>query len=91
VADADVRARIAAAYADRRFWIVDGPARTNDGYRIVAGPLSATEVSLRPLSGFPRRRASAGRDSGQLVSELQHQALSVRGMRVDPAQAMREA
>jgi hypothetical protein len=44
VADADVRARIAAAYADRRFWIVDGPARTNDGYRIAAGPLSAADL-----------------------------------------------
>lgn len=41
------RARIGAAYPDRRFVLVDGPTITGDGYRRVSGLLSGEEL-LRP-------------------------------------------
>lgn len=45
------RKALVRAYSDRPIWIVDGPTRTGDGYRVVAGPLTADEV----LSGtWPR-------------------------------------
>ena len=34
-----LRPALAAAFPDRRFWVVDGPTRSGNGYRIVAGPL----------------------------------------------------
>lgn len=33
-----------SAYPDRAVWIVDGPSRTQSGYRIVAGPLASEAV-----------------------------------------------
>jgi hypothetical protein len=39
-----VRADVVAAYADRPVWIVEGPALTGAGYRVVAGPLPATDL-----------------------------------------------
>lgn len=39
--DADVRRRLATAYPQRAFFIVDGPSLTGDGYRVVAGPYAA--------------------------------------------------
>lgn len=36
----EVRKRLLAAYADRPVWILDGPTRTGNRYRIVAGPLT---------------------------------------------------
>jgi len=33
-----------SAYPDRPVWIVDGPSRTQSGYRIVAGPLASVSV-----------------------------------------------
>jgi hypothetical protein len=46
--DAATRARIQSAYADRRFWIVDGPTRTGGGYRVAAGPVTAAELGAVP-------------------------------------------
>jgi len=37
----DVRERILRLYPDRPVWILEGPTRTGEGYRIVAGPLTA--------------------------------------------------
>jgi hypothetical protein len=41
---ADVRMEALRAYPDRRVWIVDGPAETGAGYRLVAGPLRADSM-----------------------------------------------
>jgi hypothetical protein len=38
---AEVRAQVLAAYPDRKVWLVDGPSITKQGYKVVAGPLSA--------------------------------------------------
>jgi hypothetical protein len=42
--DAATRAQVLAAYSDRKVWIVDGPTVTGAGFRIVRGPLLATEL-----------------------------------------------
>ncbi len=41
------RRALAEAYPTRRFWIVDGPTRTGDGYQVVAGPLSGAALLAR--------------------------------------------
>jgi len=35
----EIEQPIATAFPDRPLWIVDGPSRTGDGFRVVAGPL----------------------------------------------------
>ncbi len=37
----EVRARVLAAYPDRRVWVVDGPTRTGTGFRVVGAPGAA--------------------------------------------------
>jgi hypothetical protein len=37
----EVRAKVLAVYPDRPVWVLDGPTRTHEGYRIAAGPLTA--------------------------------------------------
>ncbi|MCW5979515.1 MAG: hypothetical protein KIT09_15665 [Bryobacteraceae bacterium] len=41
----EVRAEAARAYRDRPVWLVDGPTVTGNGFRVVAGPLAASEVA----------------------------------------------
>jgi 4-amino-4-deoxy-L-arabinose transferase-like glycosyltransferase len=43
-ASADVRRRVVERYRDRSVWIVDGPTRTGEGFRVVAGPLTAYQA-----------------------------------------------
>jgi hypothetical protein len=40
----EVRIKLLKAYNDRPVWIVNGPTITNDGFKVIAGPLSATEL-----------------------------------------------
>jgi hypothetical protein len=40
-----VRAQLLRAYADRPVWIVDGPSITRGGFQVVAGPLSAHDLT----------------------------------------------
>ena len=40
----EIRQRLLHAYPDRKVWLIDGPSRTGAGYRIVAGPLAASEL-----------------------------------------------
>lgn len=40
----EVRAQVVEAYRDRPVWMVDGPTVTQDGFRVVAGPLAAAQV-----------------------------------------------
>jgi len=40
----DVRVRVLEAFADRPVWVLDGPTRTGDGFRIVRGPVPAAEL-----------------------------------------------
>jgi hypothetical protein len=49
--DASERAReqALAAYADRPVWIIDGPTRTKNGFRVAAGPLSV-DAARRALA-----------------------------------------
>ena len=42
--DPDVRKAVLAAFVDRPVWVVDGPTLTHEGYRVVAGPLSAADI-----------------------------------------------
>lgn len=42
--DSDVRARLAEAYPERNFWVVDGPSVTGDDYTVIAGPLAPEEL-----------------------------------------------
>jgi len=42
--DPEVRQRLLEAYPDKNVWLVEGPSRTGDGYRISAGPLKASEL-----------------------------------------------
>ena len=42
--DADTRAAVLRAYADRRVWILDGPTLTGGGFRVSAGPLPAAAL-----------------------------------------------
>lgn len=39
-----IREQLLAAYPDRPVWILDGPTLTGGAYRVVAGPLTASEV-----------------------------------------------
>lgn len=41
------RAELVAAYPTRRFWVIDGPTVTGDGYRVRAGPLTGDELLTR--------------------------------------------
>jgi hypothetical protein len=43
----EVRARLLESYPDRPVWIVDGPSITGRGFKVVAGPLSARELTRR--------------------------------------------
>lgn len=40
----EIRQRLLQAYPDRKVWLIDGPSRTGAGYRIVAGPLAASDL-----------------------------------------------
>lgn len=42
--DANVRAEVLRAYADRRVWLIEGPSITGDGFRIVDGPVPAAAL-----------------------------------------------
>jgi hypothetical protein len=48
--NADVRRQVLEAYRDRPVWILDGPTRTGDGFRVKAGPVAAVEL-LEALNG----------------------------------------
>lgn len=48
--NADVRRQVLEAYRDRPVWILDGPTRTGDGFRLKAGPVAAVEL-LEALNG----------------------------------------
>lgn len=39
-----VRRRLLKAYAGRQIYLIDGPSRTGAGYRVTAGPVSASEL-----------------------------------------------
>lgn len=45
---AEVREKLAGAYPDRKFWIVEGPTVTGDGYRVAAGPLTPGQLVALP-------------------------------------------
>jgi len=45
---AEARVQLRRAYPNRRFWIVNGPSVTGDGFRIVAGPLSGPQLDSLP-------------------------------------------
>ena len=52
----EIRANVLNAYPDRTVWIIDGPTRTGNGFRIVAGPLTPAEAratTIPPHSGAP--------------------------------------
>ncbi|MCC6316264.1 MAG: hypothetical protein IT361_01140 [Gemmatimonadaceae bacterium] len=40
----EARVQALEAYADRPVWFIDGPTRTGDGFRVIAGPLSAAQA-----------------------------------------------
>ena len=40
----EARAQALAAYPDRPVFFIDGPTRTGDGFRVAAGPLTATDA-----------------------------------------------
>jgi hypothetical protein len=42
--NAEVRAALIEAYADRPFWILQGPTLTGGAYQILAGPIPANQV-----------------------------------------------
>ena len=42
------RAKLLAAYPDRRVWILEGPSVTGDSFRVVAGPLNTSQVLALP-------------------------------------------
>ncbi len=44
----EVRKQLLEAYGHRLVWIVEGPTITHDGFRIVAGPLTAEQVRALP-------------------------------------------
>ena len=44
--DAAMHESIRRAYPDRRVWIVDGPTRTGEGYRLRGGPFAVGEPVL---------------------------------------------
>jgi Dolichyl-phosphate-mannose-protein mannosyltransferase len=43
----EVRAQLLRAYSDRPIWLVDGPSITDKGFRIIAGPLSVSELKKK--------------------------------------------
>jgi hypothetical protein len=45
--DAALADAVRAAWPDRTVWIVDGPSRTGDGYRLVEGPLPPASGAVR--------------------------------------------
>ena len=56
--DPNVRNAVLAAFVDRPVWVVDGPTLTHEGYRVVAGPLSAADIlagraSIPPAAAEP--------------------------------------
>jgi hypothetical protein len=55
--NATVRAQLARAFPTRRFWIVDGPSLTNDGYHVIAGPYDAVAIVEGRID--PRAHASS--------------------------------
>ena len=50
---AGVRRQLVRAYPGRAFWILDGPTLTGDGYRMIAGPLTGSELLARADSQAP--------------------------------------
>ncbi|MFX0194693.1 MAG: glycosyltransferase family 39 protein [Candidatus Hodarchaeota archaeon] len=46
-----VRAQLLKAYPDRPVWIVDGPSITHCGFKVVEGPLSASELIVNKMKG----------------------------------------
>ncbi|MDR4496971.1 MAG: glycosyltransferase family 39 protein [Candidatus Scalindua sp.] len=40
----EVRAQVLKVYHDRPVWFVDGPSITNNGFKVIAGPLSVSEI-----------------------------------------------
>jgi hypothetical protein len=42
-----VRAKTLKAYGNRPVWVVVGPSITHSGFKVVAGPLSATELAAQ--------------------------------------------
>lgn len=46
----EAREQALEAYPERNVWFVDGPTRTGDGFRIVAGPLSAAQARTQPYA-----------------------------------------
>ncbi|MEO7041285.1 MAG: glycosyltransferase family 39 protein [Gemmatimonadaceae bacterium] len=49
--DASTRAAVLAAYPDRKVWIVDGPTVTGSGYRVVRGPIPASQLLVETQHG----------------------------------------
>lgn len=60
--DPETVREVARHFADRRFWVLDGPTRTGSDYRMVAGPLTADE-----LLDFPRQPATGDRHVSRKV------------------------
>jgi 4-amino-4-deoxy-L-arabinose transferase-like glycosyltransferase len=56
------RAAVIRAYADRPVYFVDGPTLTRAGYRIRAGPLTATEALASPIHVEPAGDAASAYD-----------------------------
>ena len=52
-ASEEIRRRVLDAYASRPVWIVDGPSLTRQGYRVVAGPLTADVARASPIRPSP--------------------------------------
>lgn len=43
----EIRHSLLSAYSDRQVWIVEGPTRTESGYKIVQGPISSEKLLLK--------------------------------------------
>jgi 4-amino-4-deoxy-L-arabinose transferase-like glycosyltransferase len=52
-ASEQIRQRVLEAYPSRPVWIVDGPSLTRQGYRLVAGPLTADAARASPIRPSP--------------------------------------
>ena len=50
---ADLRARLLAAFPDRPIWVVEGPSLSGSGFRVVAGPLTASQAAHLPPPSTP--------------------------------------
>jgi hypothetical protein len=48
--DPSVRQAVLAAFADRPVWVVEGPTLTQQGYRVIAGPVPAADVLAGAVS-----------------------------------------